>query len=68
MASVGAGAREIRIQTGAEHRIVYIAKFEEGVYVLHAFEKKTRRTPPSDLELARVRLKEVLRRRTSGGR
>ncbi|MGH9890868.1 MAG: type II toxin-antitoxin system RelE/ParE family toxin [bacterium] len=63
MASVGAGVREIRIHTGLEHRVVYIAKFEEGVYALHAFEKKTRRTSRSDVELARRRLNEVLRKR-----
>ncbi len=40
MASVGLGVREIRIHTGREHRIIYVAKFEEGVYALHAFEKK----------------------------
>lgn len=61
--SVGAGVREIRIHTGLEHRIVYIAKFEEGVYALHAFEKTTRRTSRSDIELARKRLKEVMRTR-----
>ena len=41
-----AGVQEIRIHTGAEHRVFYIAKFGEAVYVLHAFEKRTRRTPP----------------------
>ena len=63
MPSVGAGVREIRIHTGLEHRVVYTAKFEEGVYVLHAFEKKTRRTSRSDIELARGRLKELVRKR-----
>ena len=66
MAFVGAGVREIRIHTGSEHRIVYIAKFEEGVYALHVFEKKTRRTSRSDLEVARRRLREILRTRRAG--
>lgn len=39
MPSVGLGAQEIRIHTGSEHRVLYIAKFTEAVYVLHAFEK-----------------------------
>jgi len=42
MASVGPGVREIRVHTRLEHRVIYIAKFEEGVYVLHAFQKRSR--------------------------
>jgi phage-related protein len=63
MSSVGAGVQEIRVHTGREHRVFYVAKFEEGTYVLHAFEKKTRKTPMADLELARSRMRELLRRR-----
>jgi len=61
--SVGIGAKEIRVHTGREHRVIYIASFAEGVYVLHAFEKNTRRTARRDLELARTRLREVVNRR-----
>ncbi len=57
MPSVGLGVQEIRIHTGAEHRVLYIAKFAEAVYVLHAFEKRTRRTPKPDLALAKQRLR-----------
>jgi phage-related protein len=63
MSSVGSGVQEIRIHTGQEHRVFCIAKFEEGVYVLHAFEKKTRKTPKADLDVARSRLRELLSRR-----
>jgi phage-related protein len=68
MSSVGPGAREIRIHSGREHRILYVAKFEEGVYVLHAFEKKTRKTPKADLELAGSRLRELMKIRRAGNR
>jgi phage-related protein len=60
---VGIGAKEIRVHTGLEHPVVYIASFAEGVYVLHAFAKKTRRTARRDLELARTRLREVVNKR-----
>ena len=60
MPSVGAGVLEIRIHSGMEHRVFYIAKFTEGIYVLHAFEKKTQRTAKSDIELGRQRLRELL--------
>ncbi len=65
MASVGSGVQEIRIHTGLEHRILFVAKFEEAIYVLHVFEKKSRKTREADLTLARERLKQLqfLRRR-----
>jgi len=60
MASVGTGVEEVRIHTGQEHRVFYVARFEEGVYVLHAFEKRSRKTPARDIEVARDRLRQVL--------
>lgn len=61
--SVGPGVRELRIHTGAEFRVIYIARFDEGVYVLHAFEKRSRQTRAVDLELARKRLRDLIRLR-----
>lgn len=66
MASVGPGVREIRIHTDAEHRVLYVAKFEEGVYVLHAFEKKTPKTPQRDLQIAVERLRWLQLQRQPG--
>jgi phage-related protein len=43
--------------------VFYVAKFEEAIYVLHAFEKRTRQTPHTEIVLARRRLADVLRRR-----
>jgi phage-related protein len=63
MASVGAGVAEIRVHSGVEHRVFYVARFEEAIYVLHAFEKRTRQTRQADLELARRRLADVIRAR-----
>ncbi|MGH7332807.1 MAG: type II toxin-antitoxin system RelE/ParE family toxin [Candidatus Rokuibacteriota bacterium] len=63
MPSVGLGVQEIRIHTGAAHRVLYVAKFAEAVYVLHAFEKRTRRTVNDDLGLARQRLRRLLDQR-----
>ena len=56
MTTVGAGVYEIRIHTGLEHRVFYIAKYEDAVYVIHAFEKRTSRTREADIALARKRL------------
>ncbi|MHB1013526.1 MAG: type II toxin-antitoxin system RelE/ParE family toxin [Desulfobacteria bacterium] len=63
MTSVGPGVYEIRIHTRAEHRVFYVVKFVEGIYVLHAFEKRTRRTPKGDIDLARDRLRRLIRER-----
>ncbi|MGA0565606.1 type II toxin-antitoxin system RelE/ParE family toxin [Ancylobacter sp. VNQ12] len=58
MASVGQGVREIRIEAGA-FRVLYIAKIEDAVYVLHAFQKKTQQTAKRDLDLAATRLRQI---------
>lgn len=60
LATVGSGVREVRVHTAVEHRVVYVAKFEEAIYVLHAFAKRTRKARTSDLDLARRRYAEVL--------
>jgi phage-related protein len=60
--SVGAGVREIRIkEASGAFRLIYVAAFAEAVFVLHAFQKKTQRTPLRDLDLATVRYKELAR-------
>jgi phage-related protein len=42
---VGAGTREIRIREASGiYRMMYVAKFEEAIYVLHCFQKKTQAT------------------------
>lgn len=61
--TVGPDVREIRIHTGLEYRVCYVAKFTAGVYVLHAFEKRTRKTPKRDLELARDRFCALVMKR-----
>ena len=60
--AIGQGAREIRIQVDGQYRIIYIAKFEGKVHVLHVFKKKTQKTRKSDIEIAKHRLKDVIRR------
>lgn len=61
---VGAGVREIRIaeESGA-YRVMYVAKFEEAVYVLHVFQKKTQATSKKDKDLVKARYQKVLERR-----
>ena len=57
----GAGVLEIVDDfDGDTYRAVYTVKFEDIVYVLHAFQKKSRRgieTPKSDIDLVKLRHK-----------
>lgn len=43
------------------YRVLYVARFAEAVYVLHAFQKKSRATSARDLEQARTRYAELKR-------
>ena len=61
---VGKGVEEIRVRdVSGIYRVIYLARMEESVYVLHAFMKKSRRTSQSDIEVARRRLADLLRTR-----
>ena len=44
MNAIGTGTREIRIHVLGEWRVLYVAKFADAVYVLHTFQKKSRKT------------------------
>jgi phage-related protein len=57
---VGAGVMEIRVHRPGEFRVIYVAKFAEAVYVLHAFGKKSQKTPKADLDLAKRRYAQML--------
>jgi phage-related protein len=63
MPSAGLGVNEIRIRVGGAFRVIYMAKFAEAVYVLHAFQKKSRKTARTDIELARRRFRALINER-----
>lgn len=58
--AVGPGVMEIRVHAENEYRVFYLARFEEAVYVLHFFVKKTQETRRTDLDAGRRRYREVL--------
>ena len=66
MSTIGSGVCEIRVrdESGA-FRLMYVAKFAEAIYVLHAFQKKTRKSARKDLRLTKDRYQEVLTVRKS---
>ncbi|MEI9899188.1 MAG: type II toxin-antitoxin system RelE/ParE family toxin [Hyphomicrobium sp.] len=59
--SLGRGLWEVR-STLTQGRIARVLFCEHGskMILLHAFIKKTQKTPPSDMELALKRMKEVI--------
>jgi phage-related protein len=59
MTSIGSGVREIRIMHEGQYRVIYVAKFIEAVYVLHAFQKKTQKTRKQDIDTAKQALKQL---------
>ena len=60
MATIGIGVKEIRLkEESGIFRVIYVARFAERIYVLHAFQKKTARTEQRDIDLARKHYREV---------
>jgi phage-related protein len=60
MPDVGPGVQEIRVRDRAgTFRVIYVARFDEAVYVLHAFQKKTAKTSRLDSEVARRRYRLI---------
>lgn len=50
---------EIRILGQDSIRILYVTKSEKQILLLHAFEKKTDKTPPKEIKIAINRLSEI---------
>jgi phage-related protein len=62
MSTIGQGVREIRIrEADGAFRVIYMAKFEAAIYVLHCFQKKTQKTSREDITLATRRYKDLLK-------
>lgn len=56
MASIGAGVQEIRIrEDSGTFRVLYVAKFEDAIFVLHCFQKKSQATSKRDVEIGASR-------------
>ena len=60
MPSIGPGVQELRVRTAGAFRVVYVARFTEAVYVLHAFQKKSNKTARLDVEAARRRFNALM--------
>ena len=64
MPSVGKGVEEMRVwDDSGTYRVIYLARLKDAVYVLHAFQKKTRATRKQDIDVAMSRYAELMRGR-----
>lgn len=65
MPLVGRCVEEIRIwDESGTHRVIYITRLVDAVYVLHAFQKKTQATAKRDVDLAKKRYIELMMKRS----
>jgi phage-related protein len=63
MPSIGKGVWELKeSDERAWYRVIYLSKIGSVIYVLHCFEKDSRKTDRRDVAAARARLKRVLDR------
>ena len=61
MPSIGRGVEEIRVRDDADaFRVIYTARLADAVYVLHAFQKKTRATSKRDIDIAKARFAQLM--------
>lgn len=69
MPSIGKGVWELKESDERTwYRIVYLSRIADAIYVLHCFEKQTRKTGSRDIAVARARLKQVLNRLRGEGK
>ena len=59
MLNVGSGAYEIRVHVMGEWRVIYVARFADCIYVLHAFRWKSQKTRKEDIDIASRRYRQI---------
>ena len=62
MPTIGSGVLEMGVSDASNtYRVIDIAKSTNAVYVLHCFQKKTKKTSKPDIDVATKRFKELLK-------
>lgn len=58
--SIGSGVHELRFRDRAGiYRAIYFLAGAGSIWLLHAFQKKTQKTPPQNIEVAKERLRRI---------
>jgi phage-related protein len=60
MPTVGKGVKEIRIKRQGQYRVIFVRNVGESILVLHAFQKKARKTARVDINQAQNALKRAI--------
>ena len=60
MLGMGKNVFELRLKDrNGIFRVIYFIKKEEAIYLIHAFQKKTQKTPKRNIDLAIKRIKGI---------
>lgn len=60
MPSIGSGIHELRFRDRSGiYRSIYWLAGKGLIYLVHAFQKKTPKTPPQNIEIAKDRLRRI---------
>lgn len=57
--TIGRFAMQLTIKSSESYRVIYVAKFNEAIYILHTFKKKTEGVSKRDYRPAQTRYKEL---------
>ena len=61
MEGMGKGVFELRLKDSSGiYRVIYLIKKKDKIYLIHAFKKKTAKTPKKNIDLAIKRIKRLL--------
>ena len=60
LSSLGPHIHELRFRDKAGiYRVIYFIKKKDAIYMVHAFTKKTQKTPKKNLDLAQKRIRRL---------
>jgi phage-related protein len=58
MPSIGRGVHELRFRDrSGVYRVIYFLRRQSDIWLVHAFRKKTQKTSPRNVEVARERIR-----------
>lgn len=61
MEGMGKGVFELRLSNkDGTYRLIYLIKKKDAIYLIHAFQKKTNKTPKKSIDVAKKRIKSIL--------
>lgn len=60
MPSIGKNVHELRLKNkDGIYRIFYVIKKKDAIYAVHAFQKKTQKTPKKNIDLVKKRIRRL---------